>query len=212
MKQFLIFLVLFLFNLNAFSQSFKENSIGIVYLNGETDSEYEIEIVFPFHTLTGYSIEKPLMKVKEIMSKFDTELPIFLFDKNGILSEINGKKSFEIVFWCENDGGIQFRPRLILKVQKDKFNRNLMKDRELQDIACFALINHNELKTYGQVSAESLKKDVRMTGDLNSDGILEALIWVVPDDAQNCDSFPANNLMIFLNFNGRNYRMRCCGP
>lgn len=213
MKQILFLIIFsFFFNFFNYSKSFKENSIGIVYLTGETETEYEVEVVFPFNCMTGYSVESPLLEIKEVMAEFETDFPITLFDSNGELIKIEQTNSFEIVFWCENDGGIQFRPRLKLKLEKENFNRKIEANYEIQDIACFALVNRNKNITYGQVSSRSLNEDIRLKGDLNNDGKFEALIWVVPDDAQNCSGSPENNLVIFLSYNGQDYWMRCCGP
>ena len=207
-----LLIIIFLINFNCYSQSFKENSIGIVYLTGETETEYEVDIVFLFESLTNYSIESPLLEIREVMDKFETDFPIILFDENGKLLKIQTKNTFEIVFWCENDAGIQFRPTLKLKLQKKSFDRNLKANNELQNIVCFSLINQNSNTYKGEMPNESSKEDVRMEGDMNNDGILEARIWVRPDDTQNCDGLPENNLEIFLGYNGCNHWIRCCGP
>ncbi len=134
------------------------------------------------------------------------------FDGEGIITEIQQELMFKLDFWCENDGGIQIRPTGFIKVRKDQLIRTFPKTiTETQSIVCFVGANiDKDFQSLAPVSQWTDK--IVMEADLNNDGNVDARLWTIPDDAENCDQNSPNNLMIYLDANGRNNPMRCCGP
>tara|TARA_Y100001972_G_C7644287_1_gene323686 strand:+ start:280 stop:912 length:633 start_codon:yes stop_codon:yes gene_type:complete len=206
-------LILLLSFLAGTTPNIKDNSIGLVYLKAlVSDSSADIEIVLPEPSANelpnGYK-EKYFDSGEIIEIPFDGELQ--LFDSKGELITLHGKQTFKMQFWCENDGGIQFRPTLELKISLDDFNRLFDVEPELQKLIGFVITNP-ELSKLSRPASEHLSKDVRLTGDINGDGTPEAVVFVFYDDAENCDGEPQNNLVINLATSERSFWMRCCGP
>ncbi|HZY82723.1 MAG TPA: hypothetical protein VFE50_24535 [Cyclobacteriaceae bacterium] len=142
--------------------------------------------------------------------KFTFNNTITVFDQNGPITSIPGPTHFKIQFWCENDGGIQHRPTTELTIQKSKTQRKLKPIAAIQNIACFAITNLSTQKLTPVNPTQS--KDVVLTGDINNDSNPDCLLSTYPDDAQNCDSHPNNNLGILLHSANNTCYLRCCGP
>ena len=52
-----------------------------------------------------------------------------------------------------------------------------------------------------------------LRGDIDGDGLFEAVVWARPDDAGNCDGLPRNNVAVGLQgATGTSSDLRCCGP
>lgn len=201
-------LMIFSYSFFAFGQ-FKPNSIGICYLQKETIDEYYLTISLPIQTL----INRDYKIVDEFKSVIDTLTysgEINFFDNKGELYRISNEEKFLVTFWCENDGGIQFRPTLNIVVKKNRFKRPLKGINDIQNICCFIILNKNEIGL--DITDLKSSGDIKLTGDLNQDGKFECTIWTRLDDAFNCDGEPDNNLMIYLKVGEKNYRLRCCGP
>lgn len=204
----LITSMILLCRIAAFGQ-FKQNSIGICYLQKETIDEYYLSITLPIQTLINrdYQMGDEFIRVIDTLT-YSGE--INFFDNNGELYRINKKEKFLITFWCENDGGIQFRPTLNIVVKKNSFKRPLNGINDIQNICCFVILNRNKIGR--DITDLKSSGDIKLTGDLDQDGKFECIIWTRPDDAFNCDGKPDNNLAIYLKVGEINYRLRCCGP
>jgi hypothetical protein len=203
----LIFILLTISKI-AFSQSFVENSIGVVYLVSEKEKEYDLKIVFPMTFIENFEYDNSVYS--EIpLTEFEYNGNIKLFDEYGVFDTLTIKEKFIIKFWCENDGGIQYRPELNLKIKKEDLSKRLSKYNEIQNISCFAIVNQTNEKRINHLN-QIEKNDIRLKGRIENKNWVA--IWVEPDDAMNCDGNPPNNLMIYLYAYGQNHRIRCCGP
>lgn len=206
MRQIILFLLGFLLFTTGYSQSFKENSVGSLYLDKETGHEYDTEIVFPIDFLKDYEIERPITELKFVLDSFMIDSPIILFDSTGILGKLEGKKKVRIQFWCENDGGIQFRPTLNLKIDKGEMDRELKGNQRIERLACFALINNKN----GDLSENNLTVStdykIEFKGDFDKNGKYETLIWSYPDDSGIC------KITYGLLYRNQRYYLNCCGP
>ncbi|MBK6965271.1 MAG: hypothetical protein IPH20_15400 [Bacteroidales bacterium] len=171
----------------------------------DTADYYFLTVSLPFQTLTDQN---------QVPEKLTDSIPysgqITLFGKTGEIISIENNDKFILEFWCENNGGIQHRPTLKTKIKKANFRVPLVAINELQDICCFVVLNRTEQKT--EICDSKTAINIKLTGDYDSDGIIDCLIWTDPDEAENCDGKPENNLKIMLQVGKLNYRIRCCGP
>jgi hypothetical protein len=178
-------------------------------LQQDTSDYYSLTISLPYKTLQNQKAKLDT-DFKEVNDTVTYIGQITLFDNAGEILRINNKEKFLVQFWCENDGGIQYRPTLKTKVKKTEFKRPLIAINKIQNICCFALVNRS-----GQNSeSANITTDItiEMKGDCNGDGRIDCFIWTVLDEALNCDGKPDNNLDIMLRVGKLDYSLRCCGP
>ena len=131
-----------------------------------------------------------------------------MFDGAGELGELKDAK-FSMRFWCDNDGGQQYRPEATVKVNVSAFPRALAPVKATQSVAAFVVVA--PAKKLPKLVAVSLKGP-ELVGDLNADGKPEAVVVTAPDEAQNCDGQPKNNLTVTLITASPQEALRCCGP
>ena len=194
-------------SLSAYGQLLP-NSIGVAYLTKETPDIYYLTIAFPIRTLAKTDVRLSRdHKIIDSVGYFDE---ISFFDGNGELLRIQEKTKFNIVQWCENDGGTQYRPTLSFSISKKKFKRPIKAIREIQNIACFVIANPKETKTTQKTLRVS--NDIKLEGDYDHDGQIDCFLWTYYDDAENCDGEPKNNLVINLQVGSKSSALRCCGP
>lgn len=206
MQKLTIILLIILFSTGIiYSQDFKENSIGVATVKLDLEKEYEIEIVFPYQTISNYEIEKPILEWKDVITKFVNNSPITLFDDKGELATLNFKDSIKIEFWCENDGGIQFRPTFTARIKKQNLMRELKTNFQAGNVSCFVITNINREKIE-PVSAYIPTDKIKLKGDLHGNGNLEAIVWAETDETGICD------LSFHLSFGSSDYYLNCCGP
>jgi hypothetical protein len=205
MKKSTLLLLLTTLNFCFAYGQFKPNSIGICYLQLDTANYYFLKISLPFQTLIDQNL-----KPEKLADSITYSGQITLFDKTGEIISIENKDKFLSEFWCENDGGIQYRPTLKTKIKKANFKLPLVAINELQNICCFVVLNRTEQKT--EITDSKTATNIKLTGDYDSDGNIDCLIWTDLDEAENCDGEPKNNLRIMLQVGRLNYRIRCCGP
>lgn len=205
MKKSTLLLLLTILNFCFAYGQFKPNSIGICYLQQDTTHYNSLTISLPYETLSDQS-QTPEKVIDSIIYSGQ----ITLFDKTGQIISFENKDKFLLEFWCENDGGIQYRPTLKIKIKKANFKLPLVAINELQNICCFVVLNRTEQKA--EITNSSIATNIKVTGDYDSDGNIDCLIWADIDEAENCDGEPQNNLRIFLQVGKLNYRIRCCGP
>jgi hypothetical protein len=131
-----------------------------------------------------------------------------LFDKAGSLSTIKQKAEFEIQFWCDNDGGVQYRPTFNASIKKAKFKRRINGIKELQNLACFAIVN----QTGGKAERTDSKGsgDIKLSGDYNHDGQIDC--FLLTHQSEDCEGEPKNNLGLILQVGTKQFSLRCCGP
>jgi hypothetical protein len=209
MKKSTLLLLLTIFNFCLAFGQFKPNSIGICYLRQDTADYYSLTISLPFQTLTDQSSTQ-IIEYPKVIDSINYSGQITLFDKAGEITRIDSNNKFLLEFWCENDGGIQYRPTLKTKIKKANCKRPLNAIIEIQNICCFAILDRIKQKT--EVTDLTNTADIKLMGDYDSDGNIDCLIWTDIDEALNCDREPPNNLSIMLQVGKQNFRMRCCGP
>lgn len=207
-------LTLLILGTNIFHQEpkLKPNSIGVAYLEESNEDFYQLKVVFPSPRLQNAPQELYNSVNSGKTNEFNFNGTLQFFNGEGIITEIQQELMFKLDFWCENDEGIQIRPTAIIKIRKDQLIRPFPEAiTEVQSIVCFVGANiDDDFQSLAPVSQWTDK--IVMEADLNNDGNVDARLWTIPDDAENCDQNPPNNLMIYLDANGRNNQMRCCGP
>jgi len=205
MKNSTLLLLLTILNSCFAYGQFNPNSIGICYLQQDTIDYYSLKISLPFQTLTNQSLAP-----EKLNDSITFTGQITLFDKNGQIISIENNDKFFLELWCENDGGIQYRPTLKTKIEKADFKLPLVAIKEIQNICCFVVLNRNEQRT--EITNTKTVTNIKLTGDFDSDGNIDCLIWTNHDEAENCDGEPKNNQRIMLQVGKLIYRIRCCGP
>jgi hypothetical protein len=207
-KTTFIFLFTFLNCCFAFGQ-FNPNSIGVCYLQQDSSDYYNLTISLPYQTLQNQNI----ILDSEFKVVIDTATyigQIIIFDSIGEIARFTNDENFLIQFWCENDGGIQYRPTLQTKIKKTEFKRPLKAKSKIQNICSFVIVNQigHKLESLNPLTNANFE----ICGDYNGDGDIDCFIWTAPDNAQNCDGKPDNNLTIKLRVGKQDFELRCCGP
>src|SRR5262249_43785165 len=118
--------------------------------------------------------------------------PLWLFDKAGVLTKLRIDE-LTVKFWCENDGGLQYRPEVRVHVSKSSLARPLAPVADLQNVAAF-VIAQKEVK-HG-VPPATAPDNAGLTGDADGDGKPDAYVWSHP--ASGCDGKPANGQVTTL--------------
>jgi hypothetical protein len=185
-------------------------AVGAVYLVSSDKDSATVDVVFPASAVKnpgggwverGEGATKGPVLVRGVVA---------LFDAKGRLVELPSSNGLKMTFWCENDGGQQYRPALRMKVAVAKLARPLVGVEALQKLAAFAVVTPAG-KTV-KLAPVALRDAAPLTGDLDGDGKPEAAIVTAPDDAKNCDGKPANNLTLTLHTAEGDSPLRCCGP
>ncbi|WP_421877356.1 hypothetical protein [Marinoscillum sp.] len=201
------FLLLLFLPIYCFGQtSLGPNSIGLAYVAGYEGTEGShilIDLAFPSANLRNNSAELNRKSFEQTAN-----IKIYNVSRSYLLLDTTATFNFKVEFWCENDGGTQYRPTAHLKVDTYELLGDYLIEYDLQDLLGFAVIDLDE--EIKPVEFEGYEPRITLNTSPNSNP--NAIIWTVPDDAENCDGEPNNNLMIFLKTANGNFRMRCCGP
>jgi hypothetical protein len=194
----------------ALTPQIKANSIGAVYFVGETSNTVTLKVVFTLSSVDNYPVELgyDYHKTWPVIAKGAFKL----FDDKGVFYTPNSAPEFKLVFWCENDGGMQFRPQAELVISKKALGRKLQKYSAMQGIVGFMAFNVPESTAAHTKIKADVHANVRVKGSLAGDGTLDAVVYAYDDDAQNCDGKPANNLGVVLKTAHIEDELRCCGP
>ena len=198
--------LLFLTTICTYAQ-FRPNAIGVVYLTEESTDIYHLTIVFPLQSLekSEYTLAGDFQKV---IDKFQYTGEITFFDNAGELMSIKQPAEFRVEFWCENDGGIQYRPTFQTSLKKARFKRKIKGIAEIQNLACFAITNKTADKV---VQAENPDPNgVKLKGDYNNDGQVDCLLLAY--ESEECEGEPKNRLGIILQLGADQFSLRCCAP
>lgn len=201
-----LLLILFL-PIYCFGQaSLDPNSVGLAYVAGYEEKEGShilIDLAFPMASLNNKSPE-----LNDKNFEQTANIKIYNVSRSYLLLDTTATFNFKLEFWCENDGEIQYRPTAHLKVDTYELLGDYLVESDLQDLLGFAVINlDDEIKS---VDFDGFEPRLTLNTSPNSDPA--AIIWTVPDDSENCEGEPKNNLVIFLKTANGNFRMRCCGP
>jgi hypothetical protein len=189
-------------------KSFRQNSIGVAYVSSETETSYVLKITLPLQTLSDSLVAA--VKAGHALDPLRYLGLLELFDDKGKLLSVRQNVKYAIQFWCDNDGGAQYRPTVDLSLNKKYLKRKLLKNDEIQGIACFVMLNRTKSKL-DQLD-HSVSTDVKLSGDYDGDGEPECILWTQHDEAENCDGMPLNHLQINLQVGKRSFGLRCCGP
>lgn len=188
----------------------QNGAVGAIYLIGETKDSVDLKLVFPAKQVLGYPDNFYGARYGDT-APVTAKGKMVLFDGKGPLFTINKLPPLILAFWCENDGGTQFRPEARLTLRKAQLKRRFRANPDLQGLAGFVFHKSAPNTSIGNVSIPK-GTDVRLRGDLYGNGQAQAVIWVQPDEAQNCDGKPDNNLTIHLKTEKNDGSLRCCGP
>ncbi|MBK6265096.1 hypothetical protein JKA74_08605 [Marivirga sp. S37H4] len=169
------------------------NSIGLAYIAGyeETGDGYNalIDISIPQDYLIN---DNRTLHGKTFQQ--NVNIKIFDVSRSYLLLDTTANFEFKMEFWCENDGGTQYRPSAHLKVDNRQILGDYIVNYELQDLLGFAVIDLSEQikpATKGQI-------EPKIALSINSKDEPSAYVWTDYDDAENCDGKPENNLIVFL--------------
>jgi len=170
---------------------------------------YNLTIALPYWTLEKQNLNLDTV-FRKVIDTFYYTGQIAFFDNAGEIFTLSGREQFSLEFWCENDGGAQYRPTLRATINKSNFKRKLKGINKIQNICCFVLINKNDDRI--ELPDSKVSDEIKLKGDFNNDKKIDCFIWTFDDQAGNCDGEPKNNLSIMLQVGKENYSLRCCGP
>ena len=204
MKHLLLFILI---PISCFGQvRLEQNSIGLAYIAGyeETNNGSTfIDIAIPRDYLTN--------DINSLNGKTFTQnanIKIYNVSRSYLLLDTTANFEFKVEFWCENDGGTQYRPTAHIKVNNRQILGDYMVDYELQDLLGFAVIDFTrQIRTVTKGALEA-----KIVLNIARQDEPSAYVWTDLDDAENCDGKPDNNLVVFLKTAKGNFSMRCCGP
>lgn len=189
--------------------SLRSGAIGAVRVTAADASSYSVEVLFPLEELNGFSREDLYGKWS-----YDLKVPVkspgtvTLFDEKGQVGTI-AVGEFTIVFWCENDGGVHFRPTWVGKIQRERLSRALKPARAVDGIAAFAkVVGH--ANPVGAARLEHQMK-IALEGALDHHGKIVAQVLTTPSDA-GCGDDLTESLAIMLRTGRGDSELRCCGP
>lgn len=195
----------------------KTGAIGVVYAISETQADIEIQIVFPSQAADHFPSAFPPAGTEYWQAKAPIDFlgNLLLFDAEGILTSIKNPRGFHLVFWCENDGGTQYRPEAKLMVSKASLRRPLSASVELKGLSAFALTLPTGQTLAGKsipsIEPGSTEEGTLMQGRLSLGGRPVAMIRA-ESGAENCDKNGPEGLMVYLRTAQGEFPLRCCGP
>lgn len=169
-------------------------------------------VVFPVEEVPGFDREfetRPDDAYEALRpAPTSVEGELVLFDAHGEIGHLPAPP-IETRFWCENDGGTQFRPEGRLS-ELPTLSRPLEVLPDGEGIVAFVRVGVGTqspgtgLPTEGRVRFE---QSVRRLGDLDGDGIPDASLVGWPDEA-TCE----NGHLALVTVRHDISQLRCCGP
>lgn len=214
LRRTLFFICLLTLNTVALSQrsakDFGKNSIGVIYVLKETQDNYHLKIAFHVLALPEYRVNYAV-PFKPVIDTIHFAGNVTYFDQHGSLLTDHQSLKFRMQFWCDNDGGTQYRPEVEMVTRKKDFSRRLKPNPELKDIAGFVIINRDDDRLPDKPDF-TISNNVGLTGDYNDDHEPDCFLWTYYDEAENCDNKPLNHLGIHLQVGKDHFAFRCCGP
>lgn len=186
----------------------RDGAIGVAYVVRQGPDRIVLRLVFPDRALRG-----TLPDLADLKSTARIAPPrrLELFDDRGVLGQLPGPPALVYRFWCENDGGAQWRPEVTLTIAPDALARPLRPVRRLGGIAAFVLAYSGDrpsppraVKPRGRTYLEGMAADGQP---------VSAFVWAVWDDAQNCDGGTEKDQWVSILRTGKqDDALRCCGP
>lgn len=136
---------------------------------------------------------------------------IDLYDDHGRLATLSGPFEFTHAQWCENDGGIHYRPETEVEIDRDALKRALQPRKAADGIVAFAVTGSIPPSLPKLLQAAPNPKKVIMRARLPVlSGPSEILLAAQASDA-GCGINDAQD-DLFLFWNGFHHELRCCGP
>lgn len=179
----------------------------MAHVVGKDATHVTLQLVFPEEQTRGLDPEHYGFDPARVAVR--VAAPLFLFDAEGELAALPPAR-FRVVEWCVNDGTYPFRPEARVRLPLAALRRPLAPVHALQDLAAFVRVGPPG-------SARPLPRPPRGTqvaleGDADGDGVPDVRVVTAPDDAQNCDGPPHNDLTLTLQTPTTAGWLRCCGP
>ena len=189
------------------SVSLQENAVGVFYVKDVDQESIEVKIAIPKDFVSGniLLVEEPGKKYFQWYFLVENDKIISLYDDKGKIADISPDNKFIGKFWCENDGGSQYRPQLVLTMSKKDFKRvprALDPEVSVAGFVSVGSIESKELKP-NQTRFKDAKVYSRLKGVLNEIAEIELAIWGEKGEF----AIPGKNLMLF--FDGETYSMEC---
>lgn len=205
--KFIVLISIILAYLNSSKQPvFVDNTIGVAQVIDTSYDSIQFRLIVPIQNLSGYKINNWNDDVPPIIGSIKYNGTISFYDETGLLVDVAGEFDFDIRFWCENDGGIQYRPELIIQLPKSSFDRKLNGHPLIENIACFVLLNKNPNHSFNPIDDNIDIGKVIMKVDLDSNGMTDVAITITEDETGLC----INSILLISNDN-ISY-LNCCGP
>ena len=201
-----VFLVISMFCNFTREVEFVDNSIGVAQIDEANEDSIKLDIIIPVGYLKNFEVEKPILDIESLEDKVIYEGTLSFFDEIGPLGEYAGIFDFEIKFWCENDGGIQFRPNVVTSIPRSIFDREVVGNPNIENIACCVILNRDPEYTYRPIDINSVYGTPIQKFDLDSNGQPDVLIAIVEDESGICTK------SVRLLVGSKRFYLNCCGP
>lgn len=187
------------------THTLKPGSVGLLKVEGQTKESVQVLIEFSNDALD------PAVDYAKVFEKgkFPPMLPedyayipvpdnLFVFDGKGVVANLHGRiPKFGLHPWCENDGGVHYRPVVRASIPKSDFTRIPKPSRYYDNVAAFVGVGleaqFRPLKTHFEEIKQSRKaqtdapfQHLVMEGRLLSGGVVVAGLAEYQSDA-GCD-------------------------
>ena len=167
----------------------KPGAVGLLKIEEQTKDSIKVLIEFSNDALepaVDYAKVFEKGEFPSTLSEDYAHIPVvdnlFVFDGKGIVANLRGQiQKVGLRFWCENDGGVQYRPTVIAWIPKSEFTRIPKPSRYYDNVAAFVGAGREgqfrPLNTRFEEIKRSLKEDIEqpfqhlvMEGRLSSRG------------------------------------------
>ncbi len=181
----------------------RDGAIGVAFVTEETADTLALSLVFPVTTLRE---ELTAFPDREHAVSVQSAKRVQLFDDQGVVGDLP-PFSLTVQQWCENDGGVHYRPQATVTVKKTALARPLRAIAELQGVAAFVMTSPGTTTAATKPSGK-----VFITGRAQPAGPVVAYLFATHDGANNCRGKPQNDWVTTLRTGKRDDELRCCGP
>ncbi len=188
-----------------------KGSLGAaLLLKSQAADTYTIKLVFPNSQVGGTSSPQGQADVKYSKRQYPVQVEgdVFLYDSKGLLGKITLPPQIQGSFWCENDGGSQYRPEHVVEIKKSALKRPLALLDKNSSFTAFALVDENV--TLGPITykiPENSKVLFEQKTMVGADKFANAMI-AVWNDKGVVKSGPYTSLIA----GSKSYALTCDGP
>lgn len=208
-----------------------KGTVGVVRVLGQTPSSTKIKIEFCEESLLPrikYSelqmLDEFPFTISEASYSIVVDGAVRIFDEQGIVANIkNQLPKIGMPFWCENDGGIQFRPSIVLELPNKELQRPLRALKPYDRVAGFVGVGADsdfpaltkkfveKKRGYDSEYPEDFHHLV-MEGRLSKNGPAVARLTESFSEAGCYNGVAEVESSLDLEFDGSGYGVWCCGP